>query len=297
MFFSASDFNGDLSSWDVSSVNNMKSMFQMASSFNGDLSSWDVSSVGNMHHMFGYAPSFNGDLSSWDVSKVTAMQYMFEGASSFNGDLSSWDISKVTTMHAMFRSASSFNGNLSSWDISKVTDMSNMFYEASSFNGNLSAWNVSSDAFISEESGASGPGETDPWTTCLQNNPEIYPNCPTPGDQPNGTDLGEKFYSDIEYAKSVLRDWPGLSAHIKCLCESKCGQYFKEVWPGNANDRLCNLYLSDGKKCTGDGCCGAGTTYKDGSCVASWGEKDACEDVGHGKHGWKCGSVSDSCEK
>ena len=146
-------------------------------------------------------------------------------------------------------------------------------------------------------SGGSGPGETDPWTTCLQNNPEIYPSCPTPGDQPNGTDLGEKFYSDIEYAKSVLRDWPGFSPHIKCLCESKCGQYLKEVWPGNANDRLCNLYLSDGKKCTGDGCCGAGTTYKDGSCVASWGEKDACEDVGHGKHGWKCGGVSDSCEK
>ena len=149
----------------------------------------------------------------------------------------------------------------------------------------------------SEESGASGPGETDPWTTCLQNNPEIYPSCPTPGDPPNGTDLGEKFYSDIEYAKSVLRDWPGFSPHIKCLCESKCGQYLKEVWPGNANDRLCNLYLSDGKKCKDDGCCGAGTTYKDGRCVASWGEKDACEDVGHGKHGWKCGGVvSESCD-
>ena len=43
----------------------------------------------------------------------------------------------------------------------------------------------------------------------------------------------------------MLRDWPGFSPHIKCLCESKCGQYLKEVWPGNANDRICNLYLSD----------------------------------------------------
>merc|ERR1719473_2219161 len=101
------------------------------------------------------------------------MSAMFSGASSFNGDLSSWDVSKVTAMQYMFEGASSFNGDLSSWDVSRVTDMSGMFVAASSFNGNLSSWNVSSDAFISEESGASGPGETDPWTTCIQNNPEI----------------------------------------------------------------------------------------------------------------------------
>merc|ERR1712178_1684 len=71
-------------------------MFVGASNFNGDLSSWDVSQVTTMTSMFNGASSFNGDLSSWDVSSVTKMDRMFDGASSFNGDLSSWDVSKVT---------------------------------------------------------------------------------------------------------------------------------------------------------------------------------------------------------
>ncbi|MDZ7716289.1 MAG: BspA family leucine-rich repeat surface protein [Balneolaceae bacterium] len=41
----ASNFNNDISSWDVSSVTNMEAMFLDASSFNQDISVWCVSNI------------------------------------------------------------------------------------------------------------------------------------------------------------------------------------------------------------------------------------------------------------
>ena len=51
-YFRASSFNGDISGWDTSSVENMSYMFYNASSFNGDMSNWDTSNVQNMSNMF-----------------------------------------------------------------------------------------------------------------------------------------------------------------------------------------------------------------------------------------------------
>ena len=62
----------------------MTGMFYDTSDFNGNLSGWDVSSVTNMTYMFSDAASFNQTLSSWDVSSVTNMSYMFSSATSFN---------------------------------------------------------------------------------------------------------------------------------------------------------------------------------------------------------------------
>ena len=45
------NFNQDISSWDVSNVTNMESMFQN-NIFNQNISSWDVSNVTNMNKMF-----------------------------------------------------------------------------------------------------------------------------------------------------------------------------------------------------------------------------------------------------
>ena len=83
----SSDFNGDLSKWDVSRVTNMDGMFHSMSSFDCDISRWDVSRVTTMEAMFAYALSFNRDLSKWDVSRVTNMDFMFFGASSFTQTL------------------------------------------------------------------------------------------------------------------------------------------------------------------------------------------------------------------
>ncbi|HPI91191.1 MAG TPA: BspA family leucine-rich repeat surface protein, partial [Spirochaetota bacterium] len=72
-------------------------MFNNATSFNGDVSTWDVSSVADMGAMFYGANVFNGDVSNWDVSSVTTMNYMFYDAYSFTEhDLSGWDVDQVT---------------------------------------------------------------------------------------------------------------------------------------------------------------------------------------------------------
>jgi surface protein len=165
MFEGATSFNGDISSWDVSSVGNMGGMFEGATSFNGDISSWDVSSITSMKSMFEGATSFNGDISSWRVSRVKRMSYMFKDATSFNGDISSWDVSSVSDVQGMFDGATSFNGDISSWDMNSVRRMASMFRDATSFNGDISSWgliNALSMAFMFEGA-TSFDGDISSW--------------------------------------------------------------------------------------------------------------------------------------
>ena len=97
----------------------MSHMFLGATSFNGDISTWNVSNVTNMRAMFYEATSFNGDISTWDVSNVTGMGYMFYNATSFNGDIGNWDVSSVNNMVAMFTgitlTIATYDAILTSW--------------------------------------------------------------------------------------------------------------------------------------------------------------------------------------
>ena len=47
--------------------------------FNGDISKWNVSNVENMISMFAHSnfTGENGDISNWDVSNVEDMRFMF----------------------------------------------------------------------------------------------------------------------------------------------------------------------------------------------------------------------------
>jgi len=144
MFRNCDVFNGNISTWDVSSVIGMNRMFNNAIAFNQPLSDWNVSSVTDMSSMFAGAEAFNQPLEAWNVSSVTDMSSMFSRADMFNQPIEGWDVSSVIDMSGMFFSNYGFNQPLEGWDVSSVTDMSEMFENAESFNQPLSGWDVSS---------------------------------------------------------------------------------------------------------------------------------------------------------
>ena len=139
-----SDFNQDISSWDVSSVTTMGFMFFSASSFNQPIGNWDTSSVTNMASMFNRSSVFNQDIGNWDTSSVTEMGGMFWENSAFNQDIGNWDTSSVTDMGDMFSYNSVFNQDIGNWDTSSVTYMSWMFSNNSAFNQDIGNWDTSS---------------------------------------------------------------------------------------------------------------------------------------------------------
>ena len=128
---------GQISSWNTSLIPDMTELFKDYSDFNDDISGWDVSGV--MYRMFYGASAFNQDINSWVVSSVTDMSFMFYSAYSFNQDINAWNVSSVAMMRYMFCAASAFNRDIHSWVASSVTDMSSMFCGASAFNQDINS--------------------------------------------------------------------------------------------------------------------------------------------------------------
>ena len=126
--FTQTNFNGDISNWNVSNVTNMRFMFYRCKLFNQDISNWNVSNVTDMSGMFLTCTKFNQDISNWDVSNVENMSWMFGNCKSFNQDISSWDVFKVTDMSGMFYFCEKFNQDISNWDVSNVTNIHNVFH-------------------------------------------------------------------------------------------------------------------------------------------------------------------------
>jgi surface protein len=156
LFTNATNFDDDISSWNVSSVTNMYLMFFGAyafgtNTFTSDISNWerispDVSTLANvidMGAMFAATYNFDVNIGNWNTSNVINMSQMFDTSINFNQNINSWIVSGVTNMSNMFNYASSFDQPLNSWDVSNVMYMSGMFSHAAAFDRPLNNWVVS----------------------------------------------------------------------------------------------------------------------------------------------------------
>lgn len=117
MFFQ-SEFNSDISNWNVSRVLNMQ-RFAQTSPFNngntGDMSAWTFDSCINFEVCF-YGSQFNQPIGNWTFhpSSNIDMSDMFRYASQFNQDISNWDVSQVTDMTLMLADCG-FDQDLGPW--------------------------------------------------------------------------------------------------------------------------------------------------------------------------------------
>ena len=73
--------------------------------FNGDISTWDTSSVTSMARTFTYVAAFDINLSAWDISNVTSARAMFYKALDFTQCLE-WSFNPGTNTDQMFRNNS-----------------------------------------------------------------------------------------------------------------------------------------------------------------------------------------------
>jgi surface protein len=142
MFRWNTQFNGDLSNWNVRNVKNFKRTFNYAKNFDSDLSGWDTSNAVDMEQMFHGAENFDSDVSSWDTSNVIDMRLMFRDTD-FNPDVSGWDVGNVESIDGFIANNSRFNQNLNNWDTSSFQDTHQMFFQADSFNSDLDNWDTS----------------------------------------------------------------------------------------------------------------------------------------------------------
>lgn len=92
---------GNIENWDVSNIQGFASFFE-GTQFNDDISGWDVSSATGTGRMFYSNPQFNQDISGWSVQNVTNMNTMFFQANQFNQNLGIWEIASLISAVSIF---------------------------------------------------------------------------------------------------------------------------------------------------------------------------------------------------
>ncbi len=137
------DHGGNIGNWDVSTIENMEEVFD-SSNFNENISTWNVSAVKDFSSMFFRNTSFNQNLDSWNTSAGEVFSNMFRDATAFNGAIGSWNTEKARSLSNMFNGATAFNQNISAWDVKNVGNINNAFDGATAFDQDLGSWDISS---------------------------------------------------------------------------------------------------------------------------------------------------------
>ena len=174
MFSDCQAFNQELTSWNVSSIQNFGSMFQNTLVFNNGgvggagagLDTWNTGSATSMGSMFRKSRLFNQEIGSWNTSSVINMSYMFESTNTFDKPIGTWDVSSVTNFQKFVAKNSVFDQDLSSWNTANVTNMSYMFEACSALRagngGTTAGWSIAS---LVNAIGMWGGSTSNPLTT------------------------------------------------------------------------------------------------------------------------------------
>ena len=143
---------GDLSLWKPYNLRNTSRMFSNCNKLtNASIWHFDVSRVTDVNHMFNYCEKLeNIDVSSWDVSKVTDMSYMFCHTNNEDivNQLQNWKPFAVKNLNAFLSGTPIVNADLSIWSNYRESNynfvpdnLSYMFSDCTSLESvNLSGW-------------------------------------------------------------------------------------------------------------------------------------------------------------
>lgn len=174
-FMGAPVIPDDISTWNVSNVRSMSSLFERTgavlpaddedhvpnvsgavvpditgwrpantqsfmytfrnANFDQPIGAWTTGSALYMGSMF-FDSSFNQPIGGWNVSRVTRMDGMFQNTH-FNQDIGNWDMGEVTTIGAMFKWNEDFNQDITRWDVGNVYHAPNAFDGAIAFDQDI----------------------------------------------------------------------------------------------------------------------------------------------------------------